>query len=425
MSVSRRSVVAAGLAAAVASPAAALAAPAVRTGRKPVGSVVVVGAGFGGATAAKYIRMRDPRIEVTVVEPRPRFISCPISNLVLGGVKQMADITLPYGGLARHGIRLVHDEVAALDLDRRQVRLARGPALRYDRLVMAPGIDFQYESIEGLEESADSGRWFHAYKAGPQTVALRQRLEALPDGAVFAMSVPKGPYRCPPGPYERASVIAEYFKQHKPRCKVLVFDANPDLVSKRDLFLAAWKTRHPGIIEYRPNAVPTAFDARAGVLRLGDDSVKADLFNIIPPQQAGRVANPLINVNNQWVAVEFQGWEAIDAPGVHVVGDAIAPSPGMPKSAQMANHHGKMAADAVVARLAGQPVNERTIIANTCYSFVDHQEAMHVATVHKWSDEKKTLLTVPGAGGLSAAPSVVEGVYAMFWAQNIWADTLT
>lgn len=393
-------------------------------GQAPIGRVVVIGGGFGGATAAKYIRKWAPGIDVTLVERNEFFVSCPISNLVLSGHKQIGELTLPYSGLARHGVKVVRDEATAIDLDKRQVRLARGEPLPYDRLILSPGIDFQFDKVAGLAAAVESGQVQHAWKAGPQTVALRRQLEALPDGGVFAISIPKAPYRCPPGPYERASVIAQYFKQHKPKSKLLVLDGNPDIVSKKGLFLKAWNELYPGLIEYRPNHEVVEFDARARVARTQVEDVKADLFNIIPPQQAGKVAAPFISVNKQWVGVEFQGFESTIAPGVHVIGDAIAAAPGMPKSGFQANNHGKVVADAVIAHLTGQPLVETPIIANTCYSFVSDQEVVHVASVHRYDAEKKTLTVVEGSGGLSAARNALEARYALDWAQSIWADAL-
>ena len=420
MSLNRRQILLAGVAGTTASLAGCAS---VVTG-KPIARVVVIGGGFGGATAAKYIRLWEPRIEVTLVERNPEFISCPISNLVVAGYRQLSEITLPYDGLAKHGVKLVRDEATAIDFEKKQVRLARGDTLSYDRLVVAPGIDVQFDKIPGLQQAHQSGRVLHAWKAGQETLALRAQLQALPDGGVFAISIPKAPYRCPPGPYERASVVAAYFKQYKPRSKVLVLDANPDLVSKKGLFLKAWDDLYKGIIEYRPNAEVVEFDVRGNVAKGQVEDYKADLFNIIPPQQAGRIAQPLITVNNQWVGVEFQTWESTKVPGVHVIGDAIAAAPGMPKSGFQANNHGKVVADAVVARLTGQAVNESPIIANTCYSFVGEKEVVHVASVHKWNAEQKTLVPVQGAGGLSSARNELEGVYALSWARNIWADAL-
>jgi NADPH-dependent 2,4-dienoyl-CoA reductase/sulfur reductase-like enzyme len=394
------------------------------TGGKTIGRVVVVGAGFGGATAAKYIRKWEPRIEVTLVERNEKYVSCPISNLVLAGLKDIDDITLRYTGLARYGVTLVRDEATDIDLDRKQVRLAQGDPLPYDRLIIAPGVDFQTANIPGLDAAEDSGRALHAWKAGPQTVALRRQLEDLRNGGVFAISIPKAPYRCPPGPYERASLVAHYFKRSKRRSKIVVLDANPEIVSKKALFLKAWDELYPGLVEYRPDSELLGFDGERRMARLELEDFKADLFNIIPPQQAGRVAQPFISVNRQWVGVEYQGFEALRAPGVHVIGDAIAAAPGMPKSAFMANNQAKVVADAVIARLSGQPLNEAPILVNTCYSFVSDKEAVHVASVHKWNAEQKTLLPVPGAGGLSPARNELEGRYALDWASRIWADTL-
>lgn len=393
-------------------------------GAAPVGRVVVVGAGFGGATVAKYIRMWEPRIEVTLVERNTSFVSCPMSNLVIAGARQIADLTQPYAGLVQHGVRLLQDEATVVDFDKKQVRLKSGGPLPYDRLVLSPGIDFQFDKIAGLADADKRGQVLHAWKAGPQTTELRARLEALPNGAVFAISIPKAPFRCPPGPYERACLVAHYFKEHKPRSKVVVLDANPEPISKKALFLNAWKRLYPRTLEYRPNAELTAFDGARQLARVGGGRFKADLFNIIPPQEAGRIALPLINVNSQWVGVDFRSWEAMEAPGVHVIGDAVWPAQGMPKSAFMANNQGKLVADRLIATLTGQPVNPEPILSNTCFSFVSPTLAMHIASVHKWNAAKGTMLPVEGAGGLSPTYNELEGVYAWMWAQNIWADTL-
>ncbi len=402
----------------------ALAGCATTSGANARGRVVIIGGGFGGATAAKYLKKWAPELDVTLVERNANFISCPISNLVLAGVKNIDDITLSYDGLKGHGVRLVRDEALAIDPDKRQVRLANGEPLPWDRLIVAPGIDFLYDSIPGLNSSEAQAQVLHAWKAGPQTVALRQKLQALRNGGTFVISVPLMPYRCPPGPFERASVIAEYFKQHKPRSKILILDANPDIVSKKALFTEAWNTLYPGIVEYRNNSEVVDFDLRRNRAITEFNEVKADLFNIIPPQRAGAIATPLINVNDRWVGVEFLGFESKAIPGIHVIGDAIAAAPKMPKSGFMANNHAKLAADAVIAHLAGIPVNSSPIIANTCYSFVSAQEAVHVASVHKFDPKEQTLVTVDGAGGLSASRNRLEADYALAWARNIWADTL-
>jgi sulfide dehydrogenase [flavocytochrome c] flavoprotein subunit len=419
MSVNRRTFLAAGSAGA----ALALAGCASTPGR-PLARVVVIGGGYGGATAAKYLRLWEPRLDVTLVERNEAFVSCPISNLVLAGAEKIENLTVRYDGLRKYGVRVVRDEATAIDYDRRVVRLARGDALPWDRLIVAPGIDFQYEQIPGLDTAEAQSRVLHAWRAGPQTVALRRQLEAMPDGGVFAISIPRSPYRCPPGPYERASVVADYFRQAKPKSKVLVLDANSDIVSKPALFRGVWAERYKGMVEYVPNSELVEFDVKRNVARMQVEDVKATLFNIIPPQRAGQVASDLVTVNQQWCGVEFLGFESTKIPGVHVIGDAIAPAPAMPKSGFMANNHAKVAADAVIARLTGQPLNTDPIIANTCYSFLTTSEAVHVASVHKYDRDQKTLVVVKGSGGLSSARSALEGEYAYAWARNIWADAL-
>jgi hypothetical protein len=226
------------------------------------GKVVIVGGGWGGATAAKYIRMwSDGRVDVTLVEPNLEFVSCPLSNLVLGGSSTLADITVSYDNLARrHGVRFVRDTATAIDADKRVVKLARGGDLPYDRLILSPGVDFIWDSVPALNNAAAQEAILHAWKAGPQTVALRRQLEAMPDGGVFVLSIPVAPYRCPPGPYERACQVAWYFKRAKPKSKVLILDGNADVTSKGPLFKKAWAEEYPGIVEYRPNYALTDVD---------------------------------------------------------------------------------------------------------------------------------------------------------------------
>ncbi|MEY2631735.1 MAG: hypothetical protein RIR00_389, partial [Pseudomonadota bacterium] len=225
-------------------------------GVKSSGHVVVVGGGFGGATVAKYLRMwSDGAVQVTLVERNPSFISCPISNLVIGGQKTMDDITVSYDNLKnRWGVRVIQDEVVGVDTAKRTVSLKSSSTLTYDRLVLSPGVDFMWDQVAGMEKPDAQSRILHAWKAGPQTVALRKQLEAMPDGGVYAIAIPKAPYRCPPGPYERACLVANYFKASKPKSKVIILDANEDVMSKKALFTKAWKDLYPGIIEYRNNS---------------------------------------------------------------------------------------------------------------------------------------------------------------------------
>jgi sulfide dehydrogenase [flavocytochrome c] flavoprotein subunit len=391
--------------------------------------VVVVGGGYGGATAAKYIRMwSEGGIDVTVVEPNPTFISCPLSNLILGGSRQLSELTLNYDALvSRHGIRLLRDTVHSLDFDKRTLKLASGQALSYDRVILSPGVDFMWDQLPGMLQPGAQDRILHAWKAGAQTVALRAQLEAIPDGGTFAMSVPPAPYRCPPGPYERACQVAHYFSRAKPKSKVLILDANDDVVSKGPLFKRIWSERYGGIIEYRPNFKAVDVDAasRTVISELGD-RVQAAVLNVIPPQRAGSIAaqGGLANVNKRWCEVDFTTFESTQASHVHILGDAIQTAPLMPKSAHMANQHAKVCAAAVVDLVNGRAPDPKPMLTNTCYSFVSDKDVIHVASVHAYDAGKKTLLVVPGSGGVSTAANVLEGEYAMNWAKNIWADTL-
>ena len=391
--------------------------------------VVVVGGGYGGATAAKYVRMwSDYGIDVTLVEPNAAFVSCPISNLVIGGSKTIADVTTPYDTLARrHGVRIVKDFVTGIDADKRVVTLAAGTQLPYDRLILSPGIDFMMETLPGLNRPGAQDQVLHAWKAGPQTVALRRQLEAMPEGGVYAITIPMAPYRCPPGPYERACQVASYFKKAKPRSKVLILDENDDVTSKGALFKKAWADRYAGIIEYRPKHKLIDVDVAGSTLKFDfNDDVKASVLNVVPAMRAGEIAvrTGLATINKRWCDVDFLTFESKVAKNVHVLGDATQSAPGMPKSGHMANQHGKTCAAAVVALLSGGAVNAMPVYNNTCYSFVSDTEVVHVASVHRYDAAQKTMVTVPGSGGVSAAASELEGYYAMGWARNIWADTL-
>lgn len=391
--------------------------------------VVVIGGGYAGATAAKYIRMwSDYGIQVTLVEPNPSFISCPISNLVIGGSKTMADITTPYDNLVkRHGVQMVQDRVSSIDADKRVVKLAGGSELSYDRLIVSPGVDFMWDSLPGMNKPGAQDKVLHAWKAGAQTLALRKQIEAMPDGGVFAMSIPLAPYRCPPGPYERACQVADYFSKAKPKSKVLILDANDDVTSKGPLFKKAWAERYKGIVEYRNKHNVTDVDVASNTLKFEfNDDLKASVLNVIPNMRAGDIAVKagLATANKRWCDVDFLTFESRVAKNVHVLGDAIQIAPAMPKSGHMANQHGKTCAAAVVALLTGKEVNSMPIYNNTCYSFVSSEDVVHVSSVHAYDVDKKTMLVVPGSGGVSSAANELEGRYAMAWARNIWADTL-
>ena len=398
------------------------------TSRAPGPRVVVIGGGYGGATCARYLRMwSDNRIDVTLVERNESFVSCPLSNLVLGGSKEIAELTIGYGGLSgKHGVNVIRGEAIAIDPSMREVRLGSGARLGYDRLVIAPGVDMMYDSIPGLNNEAAQRRVLHAWKAGEQTVMLRRQLEEMPDGGVFIMHIPKAPYRCPPGPYERACQIALYFRNRKPRSKVLILDANEDVQSKKALFMAAWNGPYKGLIEYKPNSTLLDVDVAASTVKLEFDDVKYSVLNVIPPQRAGTIAREIgmANANSKFCQVDFRTFESTVQPYIHVLGDAIQPAPAMPKSGHMANQHGKVAAGAIIAMLTGGAVVQTPVIANTCYSFIDDKTVVHVSSVHRYNAEKKTMEAVPGSGGLSPAPSEVEAQYAFAWARNMWNDML-
>jgi len=391
--------------------------------------VVVVGGGYGGATAAKYVRLFSAQsLDVVLIEPNRSFVSCPMSNLVVGGVRQMADITVPYDSLrSKHGVTIVHDTVSVIDAQKKTVTLAGGASIRYDKLVLSPGVELMFDSVAGLQQAQADGRILQAWKAGPETVALFRQLEAMRDGGTYALTIPEAPYRCPPGPYERASVVAAYLKRTKPKSKVLILDANPDVTSKAGLFKKAWADLYGGMLEYRPQHKAIAVDSKTLTVKFEvHDEVKADVLNVLPSMRAGALAvqSGLANANARWCTVNFQTFESTAAKDIHVLGDSILAAPLMPKSGHMANNHGKVAAAAIVAELTGLEVNPRPMLSNTCYSFVSATEGIHVASVHEYVAAEKTFKTVAGSGGVSAARSELEGTFATAWAYNIWADSL-
>jgi NADPH-dependent 2,4-dienoyl-CoA reductase/sulfur reductase-like enzyme len=389
--------------------------------------VVVIGGGYGGATAAKYVRLlSDNRIDVVLIEPNEYFISCPLSNLVLEGARELSSLAVPYDALrSKHGITVVKDHAAAIDPAARTVTLAGGSRIRYDKLILSPGVELQLDAIPGLKAAHDEGRILQAWKAGAETLALRRQLEQLPDGGVYALTIPEAPYRCPPGPYERAAMVASYFKKAKPRSKVVVFDANPDVTSKGALFKKAWSELYPGMVDYRPQHKVAGVEG--STLRFEvQENFKADLLNVLPPQRAGQIAvqTGLANSNGRWAGVNYQTFESTAARDIHVIGDSIQLAAGMPKSGHMANSHAKVAAAAVVAHFGGFAPNPKPMLTNTCYSFVAPELVVHVASVHEYVEADKTFKTVAGSGGLSAERNATEARYALGWARNIWSDAL-
>ena len=391
--------------------------------------VVVVGGGFGGATCAKYLRRFDADVDVTLVEPAERYVTCPGSNWVLGGMRRMDDITHNYASLRdSHGVTVVHDWVTGIDPEARTVSLKSGKRLEYDRLVVSPGIDFRWDAVEGYDETA-SQTLPHAWKAGKQTVLLRDQLQAMPDGGTFIMVAPQNPFRCPPGPYERASMVAHYFKNNKPKSKILILDSK-DKFSKQGLFVDGWKRLYPGMIEWVPGSqggIVNRVDAgtMSVVTEEGFTTHKGDVINFIPPQQAGRIAHQAGLVNEDgWCPVDQRTFESRMHPQVHVIGDASVAG-AMPKSGHSANNQGKMCAAAIVAALRELDLPSPSHV-NTCYSLVGPEYGISVAAVYRL--EKDAIAGVEGAGGVSPPDAdesfrEQEAVYAQGWYASIVQDT--
>lgn len=403
-----------------------LALPFISSAKAASPKVVVIGGGYGGATAAKYIRLFSKNsIAVTLIEPNKNIISCPVSNLVISGDKTMTDITLDYTKLVKnHGIDMIHDEVQALDVAKKTIALKGGQTLSYDKCVLSPGIDFTFDKIENLAALNQAGKVLHAWKAGTETIALRQQLEAMEDGGVFAIAIPLAPYRCPPGPYERASMVASYFKRHKPKSKVIIIDENPDITSKAALFKQAWAKNYAGMIDYRPNLKLEAVDGLTMKFAI-DENVKATVLNVLPEMSAAKLARQagLATVNNRWCGVNYLTFQSLQSPDVHVIGDSMLPAPAMAKSGHMASSQAKIVAAAIVSMAQGQAVNPNPILINTCYSYVSEKEAIHVASVHGWVEADKTIKILPNASGVSANLDESEFAYAESWAKNIWQDS--
>lgn len=386
--------------------------------------VVVVGGGFAGATAARYLGMWAPELDITLIEKNRQFISCPQSNLVLSGNRNLSQLTHDYSALQTDkAIRFVQSEVIAVDTENRQLWLADESRVDYDRLIIAPGVSFIYDQLPILATVEAQEHVPHAWKAGEQTLLLANQLKSMRQGGVVIMTVPSAPFRCPPGPYERACQIALYLKQHNPTGKLLILDANPDIVSKKALFTEAWQQQYDGLIEYQPmNPIESVNVANLEVESFFD-RYQADVLNVIPPQKAGAVAAMagVINVDNRWCDVDFLTYESTAVERVHVIGDAVAAK--LPKSAHIANQQAKVCAAAVIALLRDELPEQQPIFSNTCYSFVDGQQAGHVAAVYRYDKNSQDMVPHP-SGGVSETASEQEGRYAQGWAENIWADTL-
>ncbi len=379
---------------------ATLAAPAIARTQAASAHVVVVGGGFGGATAARYLKQLAPQVRVTLIEPAKRFYTCPFSNLYLAGLRTWESIGHSFDGLRKAGIQVIHEQAIDVDSVHKTVKLSGGQILRWDRLVLSPGIDLRWGAIEGYDESA-AELAPHAWKAGAQTLLLRQQMEAMADGGTFIMVIPDNPFRCPPGPYERASMVAHYFKQHKPRSKILLLDAKQNF-SKKALFLQGWKALYGDMIEWHgvaQDGLVTRVDARTLEIETEFGSRhKASVLNVIPPQKAGFIADRAgVSDATGWVPVKGENFESSQAAHIHVVGDASFAGP-MPKSGFAANNQGKLVAACIAADLLGAE-RPTAIYANTCYSLVGADYGISVAGVYRAQDGR--LVDIPHSVGIS------------------------
>ena len=390
--------------------------------------VVVVGGGTGGATAASYIRMADLSIDVTVIEPNDHYYTCYLSNEVLSGERTLDSLKVSYDGLRRRGIAVVHDEAATIDAAKRTITTKGGKTYSYDRAVVAPGIDYSWGAIEGYDEAA-AEKMPHAWQAGPQTALLHKQLESMADGGLVLISAPPNPYRCPPGPYERACQIAHYLKAHKPKSKVMIIDAK-DRFAKQGLFQQGWERHYKGMIQWVSGADSAggvkSIDTTAMTVSTEFDTHKVAVANIIPPQMAGAIAKTAgLTDAKGWCPVQAKTFESSLQKDVHVIGDASVASP-MPKSAYAANSQAKVCAAAIVELLNGREPGEPSWV-NTCYSLLAPTDGISVAAVYRLGADGN-IEAVKDAGGLTPMDSSPESrarevAYAYSWYNNIVFDS--
>jgi NADPH-dependent 2,4-dienoyl-CoA reductase/sulfur reductase-like enzyme len=405
--------------------AAPLAAPSIASAQGGAGRVVVVGGGFGGATAARTLKALEPKLDVTLVEPNATFTSCPFSNEVLADLREIAQQQFAYDGVKKAGVTLAQTSATAVDAAAKTVTLADGTKLSYDRLVLSPGIDINWGALPGYDEAA-AQKMPHAWKAGAQTVLLRQQLQSMEDGGLVVISAPANPYRCPPGPYERASLIAYWLKIWKPRSKLMILDSK-DVFSKQKLFQNGWAELYPDRVEWVPlsqGGKVTSVDPATLTFVTDFASHKAAVGNVIPPQKAGAIAQQAgVADRTGWCPVEPVAFESTLQPGIHVLGDAAIMG-GMPKSAFAANAQAKVCAAALVELLAGRkPIDP--ILINTCYSLLAADYGISVAGVYR--PDKGVLTSIPGSGGESPLEVVggfrgQEALYAASWFRTITAE---
>ncbi|WP_084421314.1 NAD(P)/FAD-dependent oxidoreductase [Henriciella litoralis] len=388
--------------------------------------LVVVGGGFGGATAARYLKTYLPDASVTLVEPATEYVACPFSNLVIGGVRDISQQRFTYDSLKSLGIDVIHARASDVNAEAGSVTLDNGDTLAFDRLVLSPGIDIRWVALEGYDEAA-AEIMPHAWKAGPQTSLLRQQLEDMEDGGLVVMSVPLAPFRCPPGPYERASLIAHYLKTTKPNSKLLVLDAK-DEFSKKPLFLEAWAEHYPDHLEWRSASDfgrTVSVNTATMTLSTDFDVIKADVANVIPPQKAGLIAERAgVADETGWCPINPLDFSSPLQPNIHVIGDATIAAP-MPKSAFSANLQGKLCALQIARALSGKTLAP-TVLANTCYSYTTPDEAVSITGVY--NNGGSSISSVEGAGGVSPYGADfnvrnAEAEQAEAWFATITSDT--
>ena len=379
--------------------------------------VVVVGGGFGGTIIAKTLRMGDPKIEVVLINRDPVYTACPTSNLVISGTRTLEQNRFGYGKLKdNHGIVFMHEDVKTVDAEKKTITGVTG-TMAYDRLVLAPGIDFRFDEIAGYDPEKTPLLMPHAWKAGEQTLLLRRQLEAMPDGGTFVLSIPPAPFRAPGGPYERICMVAAYFKRAKPASKIIALDANPDIVMKGHLFRMAWEKRYPGMVDYRPNQRVIRVEPEKLTVVTASGEVKGDVVSVVPPQKAALLAHQagLVGPDKFWCPVNPTTFESTLVPNIHVVGDACIADP-MPKTGFSANAQAKVCALNMVASFNGKKLIDPSS-ANVTYSWVSDAEAISTAAVYRVTDGK--IAEVPGSGGASAELSELENIMGLGWITNV------
>jgi sulfide dehydrogenase [flavocytochrome c] flavoprotein subunit len=399
--------------------------------RSKTAHVVIVGGGIGGATAAKYLRLAAPDVKITLVEPVKRFITCLRSNDVAVGHMTMDDITFTYDALrSKYKINVIHDRVIGFDPDKKTVQLDAGKTLGYDKLIVSPGIDFIYGDVEGYDRETAETAMPHAWKAGPQTLLLKKQLEAMPEGGRFLMVAPPNPFRCPPGPYERASLIAEWFQKHNPKAKVIILD-HKDAFTKDVPFKKAWERLYgfntpDSMIEWIPAAKggkPKRVDAANMSVTAEAGTFKADVINYIAPQRAGTIAFRMGLTNRDgWCPVNRRTFESEIVKDVHVIGDACV-GDAMPKSGYSANSHAKVAVQAIADMLNGKVPGEPSMI-NVCYSLAGQDYGVSIADIFKVVDNRIVKLPASGVSPITDSPAqpLLEAVYQRNWHRTFAND---